>query len=509
MRSIVALRLCPALLALTFVFSAGGVARAAAPGWLEAQRIEPGQAGIQGVSCPSQTTCLAAAETTPVVQDDAPSYEPNDNPDSGAILNAVSCAPGTDFCMFADDDGGVFSYDSGSFGDLTNIDGLTRIESVSCATSAFCMAIDHDHKVFRYASGSWDGGTTLSVPGTYTNIARISCVSSTFCVALASTEEGQRSFTWNGASWSSASAAFDVDGGSAESLSCTSSTFCLLTDEAGYATTFNGTTWSPPSHIDAFNATPQLYSSCGAGGCVAVDFYGNAFASATGTSWTPNSPANIHADTGISGVKAVSCSETGTLCVAGDGLGNATTYAFPPNAAKPTLAGTPAVGQSVTLTHASNDVPQAWYYDAWRRCDSPHSTCTLHAISTSPTAYTLAQADRGEYIDVLELIGFGFDEEGQFQSNAIGPVAGAPDTGITKATIKSSKHTAEFSFKAKGRASGFECELKGAGKRAGFSSCSSPKTYKHLKHGHYTFEVRAKGPAGTDPSPAKKSFSIS
>jgi hypothetical protein len=502
------LRWLALLLTAAAMLGGASVAHAAAPAWLPAQRIEPAEAAIQGVSCPSQTTCLAAAESTPVVQDDGPSYEPATDVDPDAILNAVSCAPGTDFCMFVDDDGGAFTYEGGNFGDVANIDGTTGLESVSCTSSAFCMAIDHDHKVFKYSSGSWNGGTTLTVPGTYTNITKVSCVSSSFCVAIASTEEGQHSYTWNGTTWSSASSAFDPDGGYAVSLTCTSATFCLLTDEVGYGMVFSGTTWSAATHIDSDVSFPVLYSSCGGSGCVAVDYYGDAFASSNGTTWAPNNPANIDDDTGISAIGALSCAPTGTICVAGDGLGDATTYALPPNAGKPALAGSPTVGSTLGLTHAANDAPQAWYYDAWRRCDSPHSACTLHPISTSPDSYTLQQNDRGEFIDVLELVGFGFDEEGQFQSNAIGPIAGAPNTKITKASISSAKHKATLSFKAVGQASGFECEL-AKGKRAGFSSCTSPKTYKHLKKGRYTFEVRGKGPGGTDPSPAKKSFSIS
>jgi len=43
---------------------------------------------------------------------------------------------------------------------------------------------------------------------------------------------------------------------------------------------------------------------------------------------------------------------------------------------------------------------------------------------------------------------------------------------------------------------------------ASFSACRSPKTYKQLKPGKHTFEVRAFNAAGADPTPAKKSFTI-
>jgi hypothetical protein len=87
-----------------------------------------------------------------------------------------------------------------------------------------------------------------------------------------------------------------------------------------------------------------------------------------------------------------------------------------------------------------------------------------------------------------------------------------PTPTITKAKIKSSKHSAKFTFKATG-APGFQCALIKKPKKhhkaatPHFKSCTSPKTYKHLKHGKYTFEVRAVSGAiaGT---PATKSFKI-
>ena len=61
----------------------------------------------------------------------------------------------------------------------------------------------------------------------------------------------------------------------------------------------------------------------------------------------------------------------------------------------------------------------------------------------------------------------------------------------------------------KHKATGFQCRLKRKGHGAkDFRKCSSPKTYKHLKAGRYTFTVRANGPGGKDPSPAKKNFKI-
>jgi Ca2+-binding RTX toxin-like protein len=118
----------------------------------------------------------------------------------------------------------------------------------------------------------------------------------------------------------------------------------------------------------------------------------------------------------------VSCAAS-TLCVAVDGTGNATTYAVPPGV--PALAGTASVGQTLTLSHAPAAQPSVWYADDWRRCDGAGASCGASSISTSSSSYTLADADAGKSVEVLETVGFGFDQEGPLVSNSIGPVAGA------------------------------------------------------------------------------------
>ena len=89
-----------------------------------------------------------------------------------------------------------------------------------------------------------------------------------------------------------------------------------------------------------------------------------------------------------------------------------------------------------------------------------------------------------------------------------------PGTKITKANISSKHHQATFSFKAIGTATGFQCALVKKPKahhkkpKPTFKACKSPKTYKHLKPGKYTFEVRALKAAAADSTPATKSFTI-
>jgi hypothetical protein len=83
-----------------------------------------------------------------------------------------------------------------------------------------------------------------------------------------------------------------------------------------------------------------------------------------------------------------------------------------------------------------------------------------------------------------------------------------PNTKIKKTKINQAKDMATFKFKATGKATGFQCQLGRRGHRPRFMKCTSPKAYRGLKPGKYTFMVRAMGPGGKDPSPAKKKFVI-
>ena len=84
-----------------------------------------------------------------------------------------------------------------------------------------------------------------------------------------------------------------------------------------------------------------------------------------------------------------------------------------------------------------------------------------------------------------------------------------PQTKLKKAQIDAGKGTAGFRFKGSGNLAGFQCALASSPhKKAKFKSCRSPKRYRNLAPGNYTFQVRAIGPGGPDPTPAKKRFTI-
>jgi hypothetical protein len=83
-----------------------------------------------------------------------------------------------------------------------------------------------------------------------------------------------------------------------------------------------------------------------------------------------------------------------------------------------------------------------------------------------------------------------------------------PQTKLLKAQINPKQGSATFKFKGLGNLRGFQCALASSRQKPKFKACRSPKRYKNLAPGTYTFKVRALGPGGTDGSPAKKRFTL-
>lgn len=83
-----------------------------------------------------------------------------------------------------------------------------------------------------------------------------------------------------------------------------------------------------------------------------------------------------------------------------------------------------------------------------------------------------------------------------------------PDTRITSAKVSAGRGKASFKFKASGNAKRLECALVRKGKKPRFRKCRSPKSYRHLKPGRYTFQARAVGSVAPEATPAKKAFRI-
>jgi hypothetical protein len=159
------------------------------------------------------------------------------------------------------------------------------------------------------ARGTWSAPSDIDGSRTFESV---SCPSATFCIAVDSTGYASN---YNGSSWSSLS---DIDEGESQFLqqvSCPSAKFCVAVDETGEALTYNGSSWSSPSVI-----SPLPSVSCpSASFCAAVGDEGNAL-TYNGSSWS--SPSDVD---GSNGFESVSC-PSASFCVAVDYEGNALTY---------------------------------------------------------------------------------------------------------------------------------------------------------------------------------------
>jgi hypothetical protein len=121
-----------------------------------------------------------------------------------------------------------------------------------------------------------------------------------------------------------------------------------------------------------------------------------------------------------------------------------------------------------------------------------HTGCAGHVTLTG--AYTFKKLCDGT-----------ISYSGTSETGKCGSVAKPPDTKIVGRKVK--RKTATFKFKATGGKAPvhFVCKLD----KGSFKTCSSPKTYTHLKKGKHTFSVEAVDAAGlADPTPATQTFKI-
>ena len=95
-------------------------------------------------------------------------------------------------------------------------------------------------------------GATADVDSTRA-IDATTCVSSTFCVAVGTSGYAT---IYNGNTWSTPT---DVDSSrTLDAVSCASASFCVAVDTSGYATIYNGTSWSTPTrHRLCRSTTPS------------------------------------------------------------------------------------------------------------------------------------------------------------------------------------------------------------------------------------------------------------
>ena len=250
---------------------------------------------------------------------------------SGGNPVVVSCASAS-FC-FAAENANVVRWNGSAWAAPQTVDPGQVISSVSCPVSAagsFCVATDNSGNAVYYRHGAWTQPASIGFPaGSETTF--VSCASSTFCAAmLADYSTGPPGVgyasTFNGASWSAPTL---TDGGAFPiSLTCPSSTFCVDLDSNGYnslgtTTRYNGHGWSAPEPMRG--QTPAAISCSALSFCLELsnllNFQQNEsyYMVNNGVRW--GAVRSVYLSGGATGVSCASAS----FCAA-VGFGSATTF---------------------------------------------------------------------------------------------------------------------------------------------------------------------------------------
>jgi transcriptional regulator with XRE-family HTH domain len=114
-------------------------------------------------------------------------------------------------------------------------------------------------------------------------------------------------------------------GGDLTSVSCPSASFCMAVLGSGYATIYDGTTWSKPSLLSSSGGEPDSVSCPTVSFCMAVDARDSSTFLFNGSRWSPAPSINDPAPTTQTGVASVSCSSP-SFCAAVDNGSNAFTF---------------------------------------------------------------------------------------------------------------------------------------------------------------------------------------
>ena len=141
---------------------------------------------------------------------------------------------------------------------------------------SFCVAAEGGPSIFN--GSTWTQPSDIDSQG---QLNSVSCASTTFCVMV---DSNGAVLTWNGSAFSnpvSIATEPPLTGSNASGLtavSCPTTTFCRAVDSIGRVFAYNGTTWSSGTLIDNGHALTSI--SCPTVSyCVAVDRPGNAFVS--------------------------------------------------------------------------------------------------------------------------------------------------------------------------------------------------------------------------------------
>jgi hypothetical protein len=362
-----------ALLCAVSLACLGAVPAGAAPAlsW-SAAKID--ETALTGVSCASDSLCVAVAEGHALVSTNptggASTWHSAAIPGAG-VFTGISC-PSSALCV-AVDAGGDAAISTDPVGGASTwhtakLSG-TGLTGVSCASNTLCVAVDGSGNAFVSTDPGEGGGTGATWQkveiDTGHALTALSCVAGPVCVAVDKTGDVLVSSEPAG-SW----AARQIDSSPLLSVSCASAPagVCVAVDEAGAALasgnpgaglpTASAATWSA-TPLGLMGGAPTGASCAAAGLCVLVAGNGDGYIgddpTAAAPSWTF---AGIDPGTPLS---AVSCESEGLCAAVSGGVGSGAGQVFVTQVPPPAVVtSTPsAVGETTATAAGTVDTNDA------------------------------------------------------------------------------------------------------------------------------------------------------
>ena len=276
--------------------------------WSIVKSVDPaGQSSLSGISCPSSTSCYAVGSSGLSIR--ATSLIEQWNGSKWSIVTGVGPTPGP-------------------------------LDAITCRSATSCVAVGgyYETVLLQLSGTAW---SSIPVGAAASALSHVSCSSATSCFALGEHSDGasqdaQPLFErWNGAQWSIATPPPGIGFLTPQGLSCPTSTSCLAVYDAFVVDSgpqplverWNGTSWSVDTVPGPSGSTSlQLagVSCLTSTSCVAVGTYTVVGTTKTlverwdGTAWsivaspTPAGATSLQL-TGVSCASATSCFAVGTF----------------------------------------------------------------------------------------------------------------------------------------------------------------------------------------------------
>lgn len=237
---------------------------------------------IQAISCPTATFCLALAFISPGPQKvqswDGSKWSALPSPPGLSEVRAVSCASPSNCVVVGNDMASIWNGTSWQTMSTAHKGVKAFLDAVSCASATMCMATGIDRSTDNLLAEQWNGSSwsvSFDTPSDQAGQAgdQVSCPTTTFCMA----NTGSDTMSWDGSNWHQQN--LNVSEFSLNSLSCGSTTSCVLTEdvdnpESGAvsfgAQVWNGVSWQATAHLAGHLARLTGVSCASPTDCIAV-----------------------------------------------------------------------------------------------------------------------------------------------------------------------------------------------------------------------------------------------